>query len=138
MPSSWNERRDRAVGFAAEWRQTEREDTDAKSFLDAFFQVLGVQRRKMASFEKRVKKLDGHAGYVDLLWKCTLQVDQKSRGKDIARAHGQAIDHFPGLAEDELPPWALESDFCFSADRPTMSPCRAPPVATRRSRQLAI
>jgi hypothetical protein len=54
--------------------------------LDAFFGVFGVRRRKAASFEKRVKKLDGRGGYVDLLWKGTLLIEKKSRGKDLARA----------------------------------------------------
>ena len=111
MPLSWNEIRDRATAFAVEWKHTKDEDADAKSFLDAFFEVFGVQRRKVASFEKRVKKLDGRDGYVDMLWKGTLLVEQKSRGKDLARAYQQAIDYFPGLSTDELPRWVLVSDF---------------------------
>jgi hypothetical protein len=86
MPLSWNEIRDRATAFAHEWQHTKDEDADAKSFLDAFFGVFGVRRRKAASFEKRVKKLDGRGGYVDLLWKGTLLIEKKSRGKDLARA----------------------------------------------------
>lgn len=111
MPLSWNEIRDRATAFAAEWRCTKDEDADAKSFLDALFEVFGVQRRKVASFEKRVKKLDGRDGYVDMLWKGTLLIEQKSRGKNLARAYQQAIDYFPGLTDDELPRWVLVSDF---------------------------
>ena len=111
MPLSWNEIRDRATGFAADWKHTKDEDADAKSFLDAFFEVFGIKRRKVASFEKRVKKLGGRDGYVDLLWKGTLLVEQKSRGKDLNRAYQQAIDYFPGLTGDELPRWVLVSDF---------------------------
>ena len=55
MPLSWNDIRDRATRFAHDWKYTESEDADAKSFLDAFFEVFGVQRRKVASFEKRVR-----------------------------------------------------------------------------------
>ena len=87
MPLSWNEIRDRATAFAAEWRHTKDEDADAKSFLDAFFEVFGIRRRKVASFERRVKKLDGRDGYVDMLWKGTLLVEQKSRGKNLGRAY---------------------------------------------------
>ena len=111
MPLTWNEIRDRATAFAAEWRHTKDEDADAKSFLDAFFEVFGIKRRKVASFEKRVKKLDGRDGYVDMLWKGTLLVEQKSRGKNLGRAYKQAIDYFPGLTDDELPRWVLVSDF---------------------------
>jgi hypothetical protein len=111
MPLSWNEIRDRATAFAHEWQHTKDEDADAKSFLDAFFEVFGVRRRKVASFEKRVKKLDGRDGYADLLWKGTLLIEQKSRGKDLARAYKQALDYFPGISDDDLPRWVLVSDF---------------------------
>ncbi len=111
MPLSWNEIRDRATSFAHEWKHTKDEDADAKSFLDAFFEVFGVRRRKVASFEKRVKKLDGRDGYVDLLWKGTLLIEQKSRGKDLERAYKQALGYFPGISDDDLPRWVLVSDF---------------------------
>ena len=111
MPLSWNEIRDRATHFVREWKHTESEDAEAKSFLDAFFQVFGLQRRKVASFERRVKKLDQRDGYIDLLWKGTLLVEQKSRGKNLTRAYNQAIDYFPGLSDDELPRYILVSDF---------------------------
>ena len=111
MPLSWNEIRDRAQLFAREWKHTEAEDAEGKSFLDAFFQVFGLQRRKVASFERRVKKLDQRDGYIDLLWKGTLLIEQKSRGKNLARAYRQAIDYFPGLTDDELPRYILVSDF---------------------------
>lgn len=81
MPLDWKEIATRARAFAKEWRHVEREDADAKTFWDEFFQVFGIQRRKVGSFEKRVKKLDGKDGYIDLLWKGTLLVEHKSRGK---------------------------------------------------------
>ena len=111
MPLSWNDIRDRAQSFAREWKHTASEDAEAKSFLDAFFEVFGVQRRKVASFERRVKKLDQREGYIDLLWKGPLLVEQKSRGKSLDRAYKQAIDYFPGLSDDELPRYILVSDF---------------------------
>ena len=86
MPLSWNEIRDRATTFSREWKHAENEDAEAKSFWDGFFDVFGVPRRRVASFERRVKKLDGKDGYIDLLWKGTLLVEHKSRGKDLDRA----------------------------------------------------
>ena len=62
MPLSWNEIRTRAIAFAADWKGTHSEDADAKSFWDAFFQVFGVSRRKVASFERRVDKLGDAQG----------------------------------------------------------------------------
>ena len=68
MPLSWNEIRDRSVTFVREWEGESSEHAEAKSFWDAFFQVFGVSRRRLASFEKHVKKADGHDGFIDLFW----------------------------------------------------------------------
>ena len=56
MPITLQEISNRALAFSREWRHAESEDADAKSFWDAFFEVFGVSRRRVASFEKRVKK----------------------------------------------------------------------------------
>ncbi len=63
MPLSWNEIKDRALKFSRDWAEETSEDAEAKSFLDAFFNVFGVPRRRVATFEKRVKKIDGKDGY---------------------------------------------------------------------------
>lgn len=86
MPLSWNEIKDRARAFSREWADEASEDAEAKSFWDAFFQVFGVPRRRVASFEKRIKKFDGKDGYIDLLWKGLLLIEHKSLGKDLGRA----------------------------------------------------
>ena len=111
MPLSWNEIRERATIFATEWAQTHREDADAKPFWDAFFHIFGVSRRKVASFEQRVHKLGDAQGKIDLLWKGTLLIEHKSRGKNLDRAYQQAIDYFPGLKPEELPRYVLVCDF---------------------------
>ena len=96
MPLSLNDIRARALAFAREWADADSENADAKSFWDAFFDVFGVLRRRVATFEKRVRMVDGKYGYIDLLWKGTLLVEHKSRNKNLDRAHKQAIDYFPG------------------------------------------
>ncbi len=111
MPLSWNEIRTRAVAFSKEWAGESSEDAEAKSFWDGFFNVFGITRRRVASFESPVKKSDGHGGYIDLLWKGVLLVEHKSRGKDLTRAFRQALDYFPGLKERDLPRYVLVSDF---------------------------
>jgi len=111
MPLSWNEIKDRALRFSREWTDESSEDAEAKSFWDGFFDVFGLSRRRVATFEKRVKKLDGKDGYVDLLWKGVLLIEHKSRGKDLDRAHAQARDYFHGLTDAELPKYLLVSDF---------------------------
>jgi hypothetical protein len=87
------------------------EDAEAKSFWDGFFNVFGLPRRRVATFERKVKKIDGRDGYIDLLWKGVLLVEHKSRGKNLDRAHQQARDYFHGLTDAELPKFLLVSDF---------------------------
>ena len=111
MPLSWNEIKDRAVHFSKEWETESSEDAEAKSFWDDFFNVFGIHRRKVASFEKPVKRLDESTGYIDLLWKGTILVEHKSKGKDLDKAYKQALDYFPGLKDFELPKYILVSDF---------------------------
>ena len=111
MPLSWNEIKDRALQFSREWANESAEDAEAKSFLDAFFNVFGVPRKRVATFEQRIKKLDGKSGYIDLLWKGILLIEQKSRGKDLDRAFQQARDYFPGLKDRDAPRYILVSDF---------------------------
>lgn len=111
MPISWNEIRDRSLAFSREWADENSEDGEGKSFWDGFFNVFGITRRRVASFEAPVKKADGHGGFIDLLWKGVLLVEHKSRGKDLDRAVRQAFDYFPGLKERDLPRYVLVSDF---------------------------
>lgn len=111
MPLSWNEIRDRSLAFSREWAEESSEDAEAKSFWDGFFNVFGITRRRVASFEAPVKKGDGHGGFIDLLWKGVLLVEHKSRGKDLDRAVKQAFEYFPGLKERDLPRYVLVSDF---------------------------
>ncbi|MCK9426640.1 MAG: hypothetical protein M0Q21_11425 [Ignavibacteriaceae bacterium] len=111
MALSWNEIKDRALKFSREWADTTNEDANAKPFLEAFFNVFGISRKKVATFEYRVKKLDEHDGYIDLLWKGTMLVEMKSRGKDLSKAYKQAMDYLQKLPQHELPRYILVSDF---------------------------
>jgi hypothetical protein len=111
MPLSWNEIRDRSVTFVREWEDESSEHAEAKSFWDAFFQVFGVSRRRLASFEKHVKKADGHDGFIDLFWPGMLLAEHKSLGKNLDSAYNQATDYFPGLSDKELPRYIIVSDF---------------------------
>lgn len=111
MPLSWNEIRAKALEFSKEWQGEISEVANAKPFLDAFFEVFGIKRRRVATFEEKVRTVEGTVGRIDLLWKGVLLVEQKSRGKDLDRAYTQATDYFPGLKERDLPRYILVSDF---------------------------
>ncbi len=111
MTLSWNEIKSRAVEFSNEWKDEFNEHAEAKSFMDEFFNVFGISRRRVATFEKNVKKEDGHQGFIDLLWKGNILIEFKSRGKNLDKAHQQAKDYFPGLKESDLPKFILICDF---------------------------
>ncbi|MDR1351081.1 MAG: N-6 DNA methylase [Zoogloeaceae bacterium] len=111
MPLSWNEIKSRAFAFAREWADETSEEAEAKSFWDGFFNIFGINRRRIASFEYPVVKSDGKGGFIDLLWKGILLIEHKSRGKDLNRAAHQAFDYFSGLKERDLPRYVLVSDF---------------------------
>ncbi|MGI4885504.1 MAG: type IIL restriction-modification enzyme MmeI [Janthinobacterium lividum] len=111
MPLSLSELKDRAIRFVQEWQDSTDERADAQSFWIDFFHVFDVKRRRVASFEVPIKKADGKQGFIDLLWKGTLLVEHKSRGRDLDRAGQQARDYFPGLKDHELPKYILVSDF---------------------------
>lgn len=111
MPISWNEIRDRALHFSKEWEHEYREHAEAKTFWDQFFHIFDISRRKLASFEEPVKKLNDENGFIDLFWKGNLLVEHKSRGKNLDKAYSQAMDYFNGLKNYELPKYVLVTDF---------------------------
>jgi hypothetical protein len=111
MPLSWNEIKSRAVEFSSNWSDASNEDAEAKSFLGDFFKVFGIESRKFGSFEHKVKKLDDHDGYIDLLWKQNILVEMKSRGRDLDKAYAQAKEYLHGIKQIELPRLILISDF---------------------------
>ncbi len=111
MPLSWNEIKQRAIAFSKEWESETSEKSESQSFWNEFFNVFGISRRRVGSFELPIKKADNKQGFIDLLWKGTILVEHKSRGKDLDKATQQAKDYFPNLKEHELPKYILVSDF---------------------------
>ncbi|AKE64471.1 Type II restriction enzyme, methylase subunit YeeA [Microcystis aeruginosa NIES-2549] len=111
MPLSWNEIKNRAIAFQKEWQGETSEKAESQSFWNEFFHVFGISRRRVASFEQPIKKADNKQGFIDLLWKGTILVEHKSKGKDLEKAPQQAKDYFPNLKEHELPRYILVSDF---------------------------
>ncbi len=138
MRLSWNEIRARAARFADEWKNAHYERGESQTFYNEFFEVFGVTRRRVASFEEPVKKLGDERGFIDLFWKGVLLVEQKSAGRDLIRAKQQALDYFPGLKEYELPRYVLVSDFqtfeLYDLEDNTTSQIHAPPASRARRR----
>jgi hypothetical protein len=115
MPLSWNEIRNRATNFAREWSGAERERAEAQTFWNEFFQVFGIRRRTVASFEEPVHNLGGAYDFIDLFWSKRLIAEHKTRGRDLAKAHTQAMGYIQSLHNDgrgdEVPRYILVSDF---------------------------
>ena len=111
MPLSQKEIRDRAVEFVHDWSSASREKAEAQTFWNEFFNLFGISRRRVASFEEPVSKLGDRRGSIDLFWKGTLLIEHKSRGKDLDSAYQQALGYFPGITEQDLPQYVLVSDF---------------------------
>lgn len=113
MPLPWTEIRDRAIKFSREWQDASSERAEAQTFWNEFFEVFGVPRRRVATFEEPVKRLGAKRGRIDAFWKGQLVVEHKSRGQDLDRAFVQALDYFPGIPDRDLPKYVLVSDFAM-------------------------
>ena len=115
MSLSWNEIKSRAISFSKKWEDETSERAEAQSFWNDFFSIFGIERRRVAIFEKQVKlsRVDEKVrnGRIDAFWKGVLLIEHKSADQDLDRAFEQAADYFPGIIERELPRYILVSDF---------------------------
>jgi very-short-patch-repair endonuclease len=111
MNLSINEIKNRAIAFSKEWKGVTSERAEAQTFWNEFFKVFGLNRRKVAYFEKSVKKLNNKLGRIDVFWPQRLLCEHKSQGEDLELATDQAFGYFHGLKDDELPKYIIVSDF---------------------------
>lgn len=115
MPLSWTEIRQRAVAFSREWANARRERAEAQTFWNEFFEVFGLRRRHVASFEEPVRGVRGRYNFIDLLWKGRLIAEHKSRDGSLERAELQAVDYVQDLIRvgrsEEAPRYVIVSDF---------------------------
>ncbi len=115
MPLSWSEIRDRAVAFSREYREAQSEKSLSQQFWRDFFNVFGVDAKRVASYEQQVKlaKAEGKFsnGWIDVFWRGKLLIEMKSAGQNLDRAFGQALQYFDNLPERDLPRFILVCDF---------------------------
>ncbi|MBI5486585.1 MAG: class I SAM-dependent DNA methyltransferase [Deltaproteobacteria bacterium] len=115
MPLGWREITQRAVRFGQQWSEAGSERAEKQTFWNEFFDVFGVRRRTVASFEEPVRGISGHYGYIDLFWRGILLVEHKSRGLDLGAARSQAFAYIQDLVRDgrteEVPRYVIVSDF---------------------------
>jgi restriction-modification enzyme MmeI-like protein len=90
MPLSWNEIKSRAHAFSKQWQAETSERAEAQSFWNDFFAVFGIERRRVAVFEKQVKLSRAgerlKRGRIDAFWKGRLLIEHKSAGDSLERA----------------------------------------------------
>jgi len=109
---SWNEISARAALFAAEWEGETYERGEAQSFWTQLLEVFGIDRRRAGGyFEYAVKLAGNRYGFVDMFLPGKLLVEQKSAGRDLGAAHGQALRYLDGLPDYDLPLAVVASDF---------------------------
>ena len=65
MGLNWNEIKSRALLFSKTWADASHEDSEAKPFWLAFFEIFGITDKRVATFELNVKKLGGAQGVLD-------------------------------------------------------------------------
>lgn len=111
MPISWNEIRTRTIQFMKEWEDESRERAEKDTFWNEFFEIFGLTRRHVATFEHYVKRLDRKHGFIDLFWPGHLLAEHKSRGVNLDLALDQAHSYLYGLKQEELPKMIIVSDF---------------------------
>ncbi len=100
-----------AVAFVHEWKDETRERAEAQTFWNEFLEIFGVKRRKVAVFEKAVRKTGGNYGAIDLFWRSVLLAEHKSRGQNLDKAASQAFEYLQNLPDNELPQFVILSDF---------------------------
>ena len=115
MPLSWNEIRQRAITFSKNWSDASRERAESQTFWNEFFDVFGIRRRTVASFEEPVRNLRGDHEFIDLFWPGKLIAEHKSRGRDLdkasTQANGYCLDLLNSKRREEMPRYILVSDF---------------------------
>ena len=111
-PPSWNQIRKDAAAFAARWADATDEAAEAQSFWTEFLALFGVDRKRVAVFEKRAERLStGGRGRIDLFWPGVLIAEHKSAGKDLDAAEEQALDYLDSIDQEAFPGLLVVSDF---------------------------
>lgn len=109
---SWNEIEARAGKFADEWAGETYEKGESQSFWTAFLQVFGIDRRRAGGYFEYAVRLRGNKrGYIDMFMPGRLLAEQKSLGRNLVGATGQALSYLDGLADHDLPRAIVVSDF---------------------------
>ena len=111
MALSFSTIKNHAHQFVQNYADAVKENAESQSFLNDFFEIFGVSRRRVATFDEPVKLEEGGSTKrIDLFWRGVLLVEMKSTGQDLAKAYQQGVGYFKGLADADLPRFVLVCD----------------------------
>jgi hypothetical protein len=104
-----------AVKFSEKWKDTVEEKSHSQAFWQEFFRdLLGISdlRESGVEFEKKViSSKKNTSTWIDVYWKDTFLVEQKSAGKDLGAAEDQAREYVFSLPPAQRPPIVIVCDF---------------------------
>jgi len=96
-----------------DWAGETYEKGESQSFWTEFLEVFGINRRRAGGYFEYAVKLDrrsGH-GFIDMFLPGRLLAEQKSAGRDLTKATGQALEYLDGLDDHDLPRLIVACDF---------------------------
>ncbi|WP_199170166.1 type IIL restriction-modification enzyme MmeI [Hydrogenovibrio sp. SC-1] len=110
MALSIRDMRTNAHRFVQTYSEAQKENAESQSFLNDFFAIFGIPRRRVASFERPVKVDEKGTKRIDLFWPGVLLVEMKSQGQNLESAYQQGMGYFRGLKDEELPRYVMVCD----------------------------
>lgn len=102
--------KNKAHKFVIEFQGAVKENAESQSFLNDFFDIFGINRRRVATFEQPVRTDEKGVKKIDLLWEGVLLVEMKSTGQSLDKAYTQGKNYFKGLTDKQLPRFVLVCD----------------------------
>jgi hypothetical protein len=111
-----NEMLVKAEAFIIKWRGTTSERGEAQSFTNDFFNIFGLNRHKLANFEKTIQKKNvNSSSFADLFWSGKLIIESKSAHldspKDWEKTLLQAREYIEDLLPHQIPKFIMLMNF---------------------------
>lgn len=111
MSLSFRDIKNNAHRFIKDHQESIKENAESQSFLNDFFAIFGINRKRVASFELPVKvNQTSGTKRIDLFWPGVLLVEMKSTGQNLDKAYHQGLNYFRGLKDDDLPRYVMVCD----------------------------
>lgn len=111
MQISKTEIKNRAHQFVLDFSDAVKENAESQLFLNAFFNIFGIDSRRIGKFESAVKTENTRSTKrIDHLWPGKLLIEMKSKGQNLDKAYQQGFNYFKGLKDEDLPRFVMVCD----------------------------